>query len=73
LGEIVLDARLAIKDIEFDQIALNHIFTELSVYTHDFNGTGPQTSDKFYGEIGCNGIVELKFTTPVYIWLLENF
>lgn len=72
-GEIVSDARIIIKDIEFDDISLKQMFTDLAVYTHDFNGTGDQIQDKFYGEMGCNGVVELKFTTPIYVWLLENF
>jgi hypothetical protein len=71
-GEIVKDARLAIKDLCFDQIALGQIFIQNAVYTHDYNGTGPQTQHKFYQEMGCNGVVQLDFTTPVYLWLLEN-
>lgn len=71
-GEIVQDARLVIKNITFDEISLGHMFTELATYSHDFNGTGPATQGKFYGEMGCNGTVELKFSTPLYIWLLEN-
>jgi hypothetical protein len=72
-GEIISDSRLVIKDIEFDEIALKYLFNNLAVYTHDFNGTGPTTLDKFHGEMGCNGTLELKFTTPTYLWLLENF
>jgi len=45
---------------------------KLAQYQHDFNGTGNPTIDKFYGEMGCNGTVSLKFTTPIYLWLLEN-
>jgi hypothetical protein len=71
-GEIVQDARLVIEDIAFDGIKLNHMFTKLATYTHDFNGTGAEIQDKFYGEMGCNGTVKLEFTTPVYLWLLEH-
>jgi len=71
-GNIVEDARLIISDLAFDDIALGHIVTEKAEYTHDFNGSGNQTQDKFFGEIGCNGTVSLKFTTPMYMWLLEN-
>jgi hypothetical protein len=70
-GHIVSDARLTIKNLEFDEIALGHMFTEIAVYTHDFNGAGQSTQDKFYNEMGCNGTVEFKFSTPIYIWLLE--
>ena len=71
-GNIVTDARLRITDIAFDEIKLGHMFVEQAVYTHDFNGTGTPIKDKFYGELGCNGTVSLKFTAPVYLWLLEH-
>lgn len=71
-GNIMHDARLLINDLKFDHIALGHTLTELADYTHDYNGTGPTTHSKFYGEIGCNGTIELKFTTPLYLWLLEH-
>jgi hypothetical protein len=72
-GNIISDSRLTVSDIEFDEILLGQIVTDKAVYTHNFNGTTAETQEKFYGEIGCNGTVELKFTTPVYIWLLENY
>lgn len=71
-GNIISDARLIIKEIKFDEIALGYMFTELAGYTHDFNGTGQLMQDKFYGEMGCNGTVSLKFSTPIYLWLLEH-
>jgi hypothetical protein len=71
-GNIVSDATLIVTDLAFDEIRLGHMVTEQAIYTHDFNGTGTSTQDKFYGEIGCNGTVSLKFTTPIYLWLLEN-
>jgi hypothetical protein len=71
-GTIVSDVRLTINDLSFDEIKLGYMLTELATYTHDFNGTKEPTKEKFYGEIGCNGTVSLKFTTPVYLWLLEN-
>lgn len=71
-GEILKDACLTIRDVAFDDIALGHMFIEQSHYTHDFNGTKSAITEKFYGEMGCNGTVSLKFTTPIYLWLLEN-
>lgn len=71
-GTIVSDARLIIADLSFDEIKLGHMFTEQAVYTHDSNGTGSIAHDKFYGEMGCNGTVSVKFTTPIYLWLLEH-
>lgn len=71
-GNIIKDSRLIISDVRFDDIDLGQMITNLSCYEHDFNGTGNKTQDKFYGEMGCNGTITLPFTTPVYIWLLEN-
>jgi hypothetical protein len=71
-GNIINDARLVIVDIAFDEIKLGQMMTDLSIYQHNFNGTGSDIQDKFYSEIGCNGTVTLPFTTPVYMWLLEN-
>ena len=71
-GNIITDARLLIKDVAFDEIQLGHMLVEQAVYTHDFNGNGTTIQDKFYGELGCNGTVSLKFATPMYLWLLEH-
>jgi len=71
-GNIITDANLTISNLAFEEIELNQIFYDRAVYTHDFNGTGTETHDKFYGTIGCNGTVSLKFTTPIYMWLLES-
>ena len=71
-GNILSDAMLSISNIEFDQVKLGHMFFEQSVYHHDMNGSQDLFEDKFYGSMGCNGYVSLKFATPIYLWLLEN-
>jgi hypothetical protein len=71
-GDIVSDAVLTIQDLSFDGISLGQIVNEKTVYTHDFNGHGTESQHQFFGTMGCNGTVELQFTTPVYLWLLEN-
>jgi hypothetical protein len=71
-GNILSDCRICISDLSFDEIKLGTIFTDHAVYEHDFNGTADKIQDKFYGEMGCNGTITLEFTTPVYLWLLEN-
>lgn len=71
-GNIVTDARLIISDLKFDSIELGHIACKTSTYIHNFNGSGQSTQEKFYGEMGCNGTVSLKFSTPIYLWLLEH-
>jgi hypothetical protein len=71
-GNIISDVRLCVTDMSFDEIQLAHMLTDQATYTHDFNGTTQPTQNKFYGELGCNGTVSIKFTTPIYLWLLEN-
>ena len=71
-GNITQDARLSVSGVGFDEIELGQVFLDRAVYTHNFNGTGESVDDQFFGEMGCNGTVELKFSSPVYIWLLEN-
>jgi hypothetical protein len=71
-GAIIKDANLTITDLAFDEIQLGYMFIEQATYAHNFNGTGQAVQDKFYGEMGCNGIVSLKFATPIYLWLLEQ-
>ena len=71
-GEILDDACLEISELSFDNINLGQLVNDLTVYEHDFNGTSTIIEDRFYGTMGCNGTVELRFTTPIYLWLLEN-
>lgn len=71
-GQILKDACLIVSNVTFDDIKLGHTFIEQTNYTHDFNGTQDKVTDKFYGAMGCNGTVSLKFSTPIYLWLLEH-
>ena len=71
-GNIISDACVSVKCITFDGIDCDYLTTVLAEYQHDFNGTGEPVTEKFYGELGCNGTVTLQFSTPVYLWLLEN-
>ncbi len=71
-GQIIKDAMLTIADIKVNDIDIKKIIDEKSQYFHDFNSTAATTEDKFYGNLGCNGVVKLKFSTPFYLWLLEN-
>jgi hypothetical protein len=71
-GNILSDTTLVITDLAFDEIRLGHMFSEHAIYTHNFNSTKETIQDRFYGAMGCNGTVSLKFTTPIYLWLLEH-
>jgi hypothetical protein len=71
-GNFTKDARLVVSNVAFEEIPLNQLFFDQAVYHHDFNGTQDPIDDKFFGEMGCNGVLSLKFTTPIYLWLLEH-
>lgn len=71
-GDIVSDAMLSIINIEIDGLDMNYLAQTSTVYHHDFNGTQEPRIDGFYGSLGCNGKAKFKFTTPIYLWLLEN-
>ena len=71
-GNIIKDAVLQVLNVTIDAIDVHKLFLEKCVYTHDFNGTQPEIADTFYGTAGCNGVISFKFSTPIYLWLLEN-
>ena len=71
-NNIVQDVCLNITNLQFDGIPLGQVFFDLAVYEHNRNNTGPATQDRFYGQMGCNGALKLKFSTPIYVWMLEN-
>ena len=83
-GNIVKDALITVENFSIDDIDISSMLTtyptqlysdvptHIVQYCHDFNGTQPAIVDQFHGSLGCNGTVTLKFTTPIYLWLLEN-
>lgn len=71
-GNIVKDATLQISNVVIDDIDVNQLFLEKCVYTHNFNDTQPEIADTFHGVAGCNGTISFEFSTPIYLWLLEN-
>ena len=72
-GEIISDAHLRVENITIDDIILDEVLESQKLpYYHNFNGTGEETVDQFFNLLGCNGVAEFKFTTPFYLWLLEN-
>lgn len=71
-GEILQDQVIKIGDLALDGINLGHLFYEHTRYYHDTNSTTEPVVDQFFGVMGCNGRVEMRFTSPIYLWLLEN-
>jgi len=71
-GNILSDVTAEICSVALDDIELGHMFSKQAVYHHDHNGTTDAVQDGFFGVMGCNGRVTLRFHSPVYLWLLEN-
>lgn len=71
-GNILKDSVLMLSNVVIDGIDVNQLFLEKCVYTHNFNGTQSEINDTFHGVAGCNGTITFEFTTPIYLWLLEN-
>lgn len=69
---IVSDSLLLLSNFELEGIAIDQLVFEHAEYCHDFNGHGPATTEKIYGALGCNGTMSLKFSTPLYVWLLDK-
>ena len=71
-GAIIKDACITLTDFYFDDILLNHRATEQLVYLHSGNDpAATMVEQAFYGTMGCNGHLIFRFTSPIYIWLLE--
>ena len=71
-GNILSDATIKVQNLKFDEIELGYVLSQLAKYTHNSNGHSEQITQQFFGEMGCNGTVSLEFSTPIYLWLLEN-
>lgn len=71
-GKIVEDAVITVSNFAIDSIDVTDVFFTQSAYRHNFNGHGDTVVEKFYGVMGCNGTVSFKFSTPIYLWILEN-
>ena len=69
---IVADSLLLLNNFELESIDINQLVYEHAEYCHDFNGNGPAITEKIYGSMGCNGSLSLKFSTPLYVWLLDK-
>ena len=71
-GSVVSSPMLTIADVKFENIDLGYVFLEKARYYHNYNGSADDIEDLFFGSMGCNGSVSFKFTTPLFLWLLEN-
>ena len=71
-GNIVSDLLVSISNIAIEDVDLDKTIHKIAHYHHNFNGTGVQTDSKFFGVLGCNGVATFEFTSPFYLWVLEN-
>jgi len=74
-GVIEKDTLIKISNIELEDIDLTSMLSlnkELFYYEHDNNGTTQLEKHTLYDTLGCNGTATINFTTPFYVWLLEN-
>ena len=74
-GELVRDVICNLSYIRFNQIDVTDTFCagKQECYLHKFNNKKKEDAiDTFWGLIGCNGIITLNFSTPIFIWLLEH-
>ena len=71
-GQIIKERSIEITTLNIGDIEIGQLFFDRSEYYHDFNGTADPIVDKFAGIMGCNGTVKFKFSSPAYLWLLEN-
>jgi hypothetical protein len=66
---IIGDLLLHIRSIEIDEIELGNMIYSKSLFTGD--DTARPTLDNCI-DLGWNGTWTINFTSPFYIWLLEN-
>lgn len=70
---VISDTMLVFKKFEFDGIDFtSFLYDNPWPYSHNFNGYGEDVVEPFVNTAGCNGVIEFKFTTPLYLWMLEN-
>ena len=71
-GNIIKDALLTFGQFELMGIDISNIVENNARYRHNHNGHSDEIDQHFAMSMGCNGTVEIRFTAPAYLWLLEN-
>ena len=73
-GLPILDKRVEINNISFDDIELDFFqLTDPDTFKYEpIDPEGHSTTGFDATKLAWNGKTTLRFTTPVYIWLLEN-
>lgn len=69
-GEMTYDVAFLVNVLEFEDIDMTPVlYTGNPCYTHNLNGSAAERIDEFSGFMGCNGTVDFKFFTPIYLWM----
>jgi hypothetical protein len=72
-NEIIKSSEITITQISLDGFSLTpYIMANPLLYIHSNNGYTDQIHSEFFDTAGCNGEIILKFTSPIYLWLLDN-
>lgn len=71
-GRILQDIFVKLSQFKINSRSADELVWKLAVYKHNYNNNGPDTAEKFYGIMGCNGKVELQIGSPVSVWLSEH-
>lgn len=73
-GNIVKDQLLHVEDISIDEVELGYlVYKNCKFYPdREIRPDLPEVINNLTS-IGYNGVWELEFTVPTYIWLLEHF
>jgi hypothetical protein len=71
-GIILSDDLLRIQNLRINDLDMEQLIWNNARYIHDGNGSHKEIVDEFFGDMGCNGRVELEFDSPFYLWFLEN-
>lgn len=71
-GQIIEDVLAEVYDVKINEIDIGSVFYGQSLYFHDSNGYSRPTVGQFFRQLGCNGTVKFEFSTPGYVWLMEN-
>lgn len=66
-----VNAALEIKKINFDNLDVLPMIT--GTYSHNFNGYGEQATEEFTKCLGCDGVLEFNFYSPLSYWFSKHY
>jgi len=71
-GNIVSDVYVELEKILINDINICSLVCNGQLcYYHNSNGYGEWKNDNFYGFMGQNGTVTVKYSTPLYKWFIS--